>query len=68
VKTKATATKPRTGATPKTRPPADAIVVRAANGTLSYIPREEVAPAKAAKAASKEKKERKSAPKAQKKK
>jgi len=73
----ATQTKPKAAAKATTatkarparqaRPPADAIVVRAADGTLSYIPREEVAPAKVAKAAPKEKKERKSAPKAQKK-
>jgi DNA gyrase subunit A len=63
----ATQIKPKAGAAPKARPPADAIVVRAADGTLSYIPREEVAPAKLEKAAPKEKEPKKSAPKAQKK-
>lgn len=72
----ATETKPKTAAKAKTatvarparksRPPADAIVVRAADGTVSYLPREAVAPAKAQKAAPQEK-EKRGASKSQKK-
>ena len=62
-KTKAAATKPAR----QSRPPTDAIVVRAADGTVSYLPREEVVPARSEKAASQEK-NKKRAPKSQKKK